>query len=116
MVMRPGHFAVKCGCGMVGGCRKPDAPAGTPSSSGTHSCSLCDHVVRFTNPATSTSLMQPASAEEAKLLRDHAKKSIKCPVTAPASEIQARKTSYFAGVKVDVQTSSNASRSKNQPP
>ena len=66
IMLPPGHFAVKCGCGMVGGCRQPDAPAGTPSS-GTHLCTLCDRrVVKFSNP-TKSNMMQRASAEEATL-------------------------------------------------
>jgi hypothetical protein len=40
-VLPPGHFAVTCGCGMVGGCRQPGAPARTPGS-GSHLCTLCD--------------------------------------------------------------------------
>jgi hypothetical protein len=51
MVLHPGHFAVKFGCGMVGGCRKPNAPTGTPWS-GTHLCTLCERrVVNFSNPS-----------------------------------------------------------------
>ena len=65
MVLPPGHFAATCGCGMVGGCRQPDAPAGTPGS-GPHLCTLCDRrVVKF-SIATTSNTMQPASAEEAR--------------------------------------------------
>ena len=103
IMLPPGHFAVKCGCGMVGGCRQPDAPAGTPSS-GTHLCALCDRrVVKFSNP-TKSNMMQRASAEEASRLRETKGKSIKCPVTASPSEMQAVKKSYLATVKVTAQS------------
>jgi hypothetical protein len=76
MVAHPGRFAVTCDCGMVGGCRQPNAPTGAPDS-GSHLCTLCDrHVVKFSNPTVSNT-MQPASVEEANRLRDTNRKTIK---------------------------------------